>query len=214
MLRRTASCRQKVFIVRYSTYRARVLSAAPHRLPEFQRPVTKMAKQAFLTFRRLVAGWETQTGHSQTFPFGRSLGKLAGGANRLQGRARGGGLLGHLLGAGAWPDSIWWQPREPLGPRTVRTQEAYSRAGGGGLAGHTALGAGLGIRTGAELLEEELHSGTTKEAPGQRGGDTLDSYALHCPHAFAPTCHGGIRCRPSRTGSPSLGYPSESVACR
>lgn len=108
----------------------------------------------------VVAAWETQTGLPQTFSFGWSLWDMAGGTNRLQGLAR--------MGA-AWPSAGSWSlARQHMvaaegAPGAKDSQEAGSLWQSWGLAGHAALGAGLGIRTPAECLGEEHHSEATKQ---------------------------------------------------
>lgn len=100
-----------------------------------------MAKQAFLTFREARCCAGNSDGASTNLLIRPEPVGPGRGANRLRGLARR-GLLGHLLGAGAWPGSIWWQPREPLGPRTARMQEACGRAGGSQVTLPLVLGSG------------------------------------------------------------------------
>lgn len=103
---------------------------------------------------------------------------MAGGTNRLWGLAR--------MGA-AWPSAGSWSlARQHMvaaegAPGAKDSQEAGSLWQSWGLAGHAALGPGLGIRTLAECLGEEHHSEATKQGSWQRCGHKQENCALHAP---------------------------------
>lgn len=143
-----------------------------------------MAKQAFLTFRE-AGGWVGNSdGAFTNLPIWKEPVEAGQGCQQAPGTGAEGAAQ---PSAGGWSLARQHMVTAEGVPGAKDSQGAGSLQQSGGLAGHAALGAGFGIRTEAEFLEEGLHSETTKEGSVQRCGDTQDSCSLHSP---PPTLEG------------------------